>query len=292
MRYQITHTTLYRYDRPVMLAPHVLRLRPRSDVTQMLYHCSLESHPQPLQQSETVDLDGNTLIKLWFPDQETTTFTVQARSELETWRTNPFDFLLEPWATQLPIDYPITLFSQLQPYLQGYGSFLSGSIDPIANQLAQEIWETTAGNTIAFLSELNQRIYQTCEYSIRETGEPLPPGMTWTKKVGACRDVSVLFMEVCRAVGLAARFVSGYEVGDPDATERHLHAWVEVYLPGAGWRGYDPTHGLAVSDRHIALVASAIPKQAAPITGSLKQGIGAQSEMEYQLEVKVTLERQ
>jgi transglutaminase-like putative cysteine protease len=90
-------------------------------------------------------------------------------------------------------------------------------------------------------------------------------------------------MEVCRAIGLAARFVSGYQEGDPDTTDRHLHAWAEVYLPGAGWRGYDPTHGLAVADGHIALVSSPFAQHTTPVAGTLKSGIGAQAKMSYQL---------
>jgi transglutaminase-like putative cysteine protease len=150
-------------------------------------------------------------------------------------------------------------------------------------QLAQEISPQVNGNTVAFLSELNQRIYQTCQHSIRETGSPLPAGITWTSQAGSCRDFTVLFMEVCRAIGLAARFVSGYQEGDLDSNDQHLHAWAEVYLPGAGWRGYDPTQGLAVADRHIALVASPIAQAAAPISGSFQQPGGVESVMAYQL---------
>jgi transglutaminase-like putative cysteine protease len=95
-------------------------------------------------------------------------------------------------------------------------------------------------------------------------------------------------MEVCRAVGLAARFVSGYQEGDPEARERDLHAWAEVYLPGAGWRGYDPTHGLAVSDRHISLVAAAVPSYAAPVSGavSAEGGKKVDSQLEAQILIK------
>ncbi|HEY9299906.1 MAG TPA: transglutaminase family protein, partial [Phormidium sp.] len=185
--------------------------------------------------------------------------------EVETFRENPFDYIIEPYALKLPIDYPTSLLTQLSPYLQRE---FPGNVDPIATQIAQEIWFATSGQTTIFLSKLNQHIYENCNYLVRETGEPLPAGITWNQKSGSCRDFVVLFMEVCRAVGLAARFVSGYQEGDLYQKERDLHAWVEVYLPGAGWRGYDPTHGLAVSDRHIALVASAFPNYTAPISGS------------------------
>lgn len=230
-----------------------------------------------------VELDGNALIKLWFPSELTESLHVEVVSQVETHLTNPFNYLLEPWAINLPIDYPASLLLQLQPYLGGQLLKYATSVDPVAAQLAQEIYHHVDGNTIAFLSELNQQIYTQCQYGIRETGSPLPAGITWTTKSGSCRDFAVLFIEVCRAIGLAARFVSGYQEGDLDSLDRHLHAWAEVYLPGAGWRGYDPTQGLAVADRHIALVASPVAQYASPIAGSFKQTGGVQAQITYQL---------
>ena len=204
-------------------------------------------------------------------------------SEVETHRNNPFEFLLEPWATKLPIDYPASLLFQLQPYFQRDG--LPATVDSVAAQLAQEVYQAVAGETVAFLSELNQRIHQNCEYTIRETGTPLPAGLTWTQKLGSCRDLSVLFMEACRALGLAARFVSGYQEGDSNQDKGDLHAWAEVYLPGAGWRGYDPTNGIAVADRHVTLVASTLPRYAAPVSGNF-QGGGTQLGMQYHVSIQ------
>lgn len=284
MRYQISHTLSYTYDRPVTLAPHQVRLLPRSDVTQAVRSYSLAVSPLPTQIIENVDLDGSSLLLLYFSDEPIESFTITVASEVETFRSNPFAFLLEPWATHLPIDYPMSLLAQLQPYLAAQGQGFA-ALDPIAVQLAQEIFHSTDGNVVAFLTALNQQIYENCVYVIRETGDPFPPGITWTKQAGSCRDLAVLFMEVCRAVGLAARFVSGYHEGDSDWTDRHLHAWVEVYLPGAGWRGYDPTQALAVGDRYIPLTASPYSRNAAPVAGALKTGIGAQAEMSYKLDI-------
>ena len=232
------------------------------------------------------DLDGNTLVKLWFKSNQTEALIVQVLSQVETHRTNPFDYVPEAWATRLSIDYPSSLLLQLQPYLGGQQVPYGASVDPIALQFAQEIAQVVDGNTISFLGELNQRIYKGCQYMIRETGEPLPPGVTWTTRSGTCRDFAVLFVETCRAIGLAARFVSGYQEGDSNSNDRHLHAWAEVYLPGGGWRGYDPTQGLAVADRHIALVASPLSSYAAPISGAFKQANGARSTMSYQLTIQ------
>ena len=220
--------------------------------------------PQPKGSSDFVDLDGSNLIKLWF-SQPTQKLSIQTLSKVETSCINPFEYLLEPWATTLPLDYPSSLLKQLEPYLQPY-SFVP---DSTALELAQDIAIATRQNTLNFLFELNQRIYNDCNYIVRDTGEPFPAGVTWRNKQGSCRDYAVLFMEVCRAVGIAARFVSGYQEGDTEQQSQDLHAWVEVYLPGAGWRGYDPTLGLVISDRHIPLAASAIPKYAAAVEGTV-----------------------
>jgi transglutaminase-like putative cysteine protease len=280
--YQISHTTTYTYDRPIVLLPHTIRLRPRCDVMQSVRQFSLEVTPKPSQLSEAIDLDGNAVLKVWFSDEPTSCFRVQSGFHVSTHCANPFNYLLEPWALHLPFDYPASLLAQLQPYLGGAGAY-STALDPVAVQLAQDIALATHGHVPGFLSELNQQIYQTCQHYIRETGDPLPPGVTWNSKAGSCRDMALLFMEACRSVGLATRFVSGYQEGDPDWEHRHLHAWIEVYLPGAGWRGYDPTQGTAVADRHIALVASSNSRYTTPVSGSIK-GV-AQAKMDYHITI-------
>lgn len=290
MRYFITHRIHYTYARPVGLRHHLLQLRPRCDVTQTLHHFALEITPASTALYESVDLDGNASFKAVFADLETPELIIEATSEVETCRTNAFNYLVEPWATTLPLDYPAALWQRLQPYLSGQlTGGLTSAIDPVAAQLAQDLWLETSGNVGTFLTQLNQRIYQSCGYTLRETGNAYPPGVTWTQKSGSCRDYAVLFMEVCRAVGLASRFVSGYQEGDVDSEDRHLHAWAEVYLPGAGWRGYDPTHGLAVADRHIALVATPTAQNSAPVIGELQQK-GVSSEMTYTLKIKFVSE--
>ncbi|XWK86405.1 MAG: transglutaminase family protein [Phormidium sp.] len=264
MLYHIAHTTTYKYQQAVTLTPHTIKLIPRNDAGQKVHQLSLEIDPKPTGICYNDDLEGNVVLQTWF-NESTEYLKIKVSSQVETFRKNPFDYILEPFALKLPIDYSASLLTQLYPYLQ---RLYPGNIDPIAAQLAQEILVASSHQTTTFVNKLNQQIYESCQYVIREIGDPLPAGITWQEKSGSCRDFAVLFMEVCRAVGLAARFVSGYQEGDSDQIERDLHAWVEVYLPGAGWRGYDPTHGLAVSDRHIPLVASAFPNYTAPISGS------------------------
>lgn len=289
MLFAVDHTTAYTYSQPVILEPHLLRLCPRSDATQRLECLDISVQPEPLQRSPLVDLDGNATVKLWFAPDFTTQLTVTVRSRVETLCTNPFQYLLEPWALSLPIDYPTSLFAQLQPYLWGpaWGSKLG--IDAAVVTLAQDISSTVQGNVSQFLTVLNQQIHDTCQYIVRDTGAPFPAGYTWSHRQGSCRDLAVLFMEACRAVGLAARFVSGYQclTDTPTHQDFQLHAWAEVYLPGAGWRGFDPTQRAgAVGDRYIALAASAHPPYTAPLLGSVNQASGVQSQMTHTLKVQ------
>jgi transglutaminase-like putative cysteine protease len=288
VRYRISHLTTYTYSQAVTLAPHIIRLRPRASGDQAVEFFQLQVDPLPLGMTQILDAEGNAILRLWWEEQPTSHLQLQSDFQVVTYRTNPFNYLLEPWATRLPLDYPASLLSYLQPYLTGH-SIAGMPPDPLATQLGQELAHTVEHNPVMFLSELNQRIYRQCQAVVRETGLPLPPHLTWTQQSGSCRDLAALFMAVCRSVGLACRFVSGYQEGDIDTLDRHLHAWVEVYLPGAGWCGYDPTQGLAVSDRHIPLVASAWPEQAAPVSGF--RGGGARSVIQYQITLQTLTEQ-
>jgi len=283
--FHLQHALRYRYAQPVILQPQVVRLRPRSDALQTLQTFQLEIDPEPLQVAALVDLDGNAIAQLSF-DRPTDRLTIQATSVVETHCLNPFAYQLEPWALRLPPNYPQELAQQLHPYLQAPELAADGS----AAQLAQEVYQAVEGDTGMFVTTLNQRLYQDCETLIRATGEPWPPGLTWRQRRGSCRDLAVLYLAACRSVGLAARFVSGYQEGDPDQEHRDLHAWVEVYLPGGGWRGFDPTHGLAVADRHVALAASAIARYAAPSPGGWMplSGGAVSSHLEAEIQLTVT----
>ncbi|MEN9207236.1 MAG: transglutaminase family protein [Gloeomargarita sp. GMQP_bins_120] len=261
MRYHIRHRLHYRYPQPVRLSPQVVRLHPRSDCTQTVEHYNLQTDPPPQHSYVNIALDGST-EQVFIPPAGVTDWHITMETVVRTHRQNPFDFLLEPWAVTLPLDYPARLRQELQPYLVQ-------DPDPAATALAQELWLASDAQVVPFLWQLNQTIYSKCTHIIRPTGAAWPAGLTWQRREGACRDLTVLFIAVCRAMGLAARFVSGYHEGDPDWPHRHLHAWAEVYLPGAGWRGYDPTHGLAVNDRYVALTARPHPQDTLPVTGQV-----------------------
>lgn len=229
-----------------------------------------------------MDLNGNPALKVWF-HSPTSSVQIRTLAQVITHGSNPYNFLLHPWATRIPIDYPTSLLSQLQPFLQ---PGLPTGTDPVLGQLVYPILDRVAGDTVSFLTELNQHIHQSCRYLIRESGDPWSAALTWSQKAGSCRDLAVLLMECCRAVGLAARFVSGYTAQADDTGSHHLHAWTEVYLPGAGWRGYDPTQGWAVADQHVALAASPLPRYVAPIVGSFTPG-HVQASLDYRLQIQV-----
>ncbi len=279
MRYSITHTTTYTYSEPVALQAHTLRLCPRSDSWQTLDNFQLQITPTPLQTSDYTDLDGNRLIKVWFDPRPSDRLEIVTNSQITTHQINPFSYLAESYAINLPIDYPSSLATQLQSYLRP-----SVAIDPVAMEIAQDLAVEAEDKIATFLMLLNRKINTYCHYAVRATGRSLPPGFTWRSRSGTCRDFTLLFMEVCRAAGLAARFASGYQEGDVAAGEHYLHAWAEVYLPGAGWRGYDPTLGIVVSDRHIALVSSVEPSYTAPVSGGFRP-VMTRSTMDYQLKL-------
>jgi len=257
LRYHISHTTRYLYPQPIKLGPQTVRLRPRSDGSQHLQQFSVTILPQPDKLSEILDMEGNVCLRLWFPDTEITELKIH-------------------------VEYPRAIAAHLAPYFQ---PALATQSSPQVVDLAQTLLHDVQSNVGLFLSQLTQTIYQEFQYFHRPDGDPQPAGITMRQQAGSCRDFAVLFMEACQAVGLAARFVSGYQEGDEEQESRELHAWPEVYIPGGGWRGFDPTHGLAVSDRHVPLAAAAHPKNAAPVSGTLQPGYFAQSTLEYEIQL-------
>jgi transglutaminase-like putative cysteine protease len=277
MELHIVHHTHYQYGREVCLGPHLLRLCPRADAAQSLAAFTYQVDPLPIGVASNIDLDGNHTLQLWFEAQPTTHLHITTQALVHTQRDNPYDFILAPWATQLPIDYPHSLAQQLAPYQQAV-------TDPIVHNLARHCYEAAQGQTMAFVQHLNDTIYNHCHYGQRESGPPLLPGTTWQRQQGSCRDLATLHMAACRAMGLATRFVSGYERGHPSA-ENQLHAWVEVYLPGGGWRGWDPTLGLAVAQDHVAVAASAYPAYTMPVVGEVI-GSPAGTQLTYQVTVQ------
>jgi transglutaminase-like putative cysteine protease len=277
MRFQIDHHTRYEYTTPVALGPQTVRLRPRPDGSVRELGWELCLDPKPRTRSDQLDAEGNLVSRLWFVG-ETRHLDIAIALSAQTVRNNAFDFIPELGANRLPIDYAPAEASALAPY-RG-----QGQADHPVQALRVRIEAASDGSPTGFLLGLNQWIFTQIKREIRDQGAAQTPAQTLRLGRGACRDQTVLFVAVARAAGLASRFVSGYQ--DKSAMEtgtRYLHAWPEVYLPGGGWRGFDPTRGIAVADSHVPVAASANPQGAAPVEGSYYGS--ARSAMSFRLNI-------
>jgi uncharacterized protein (DUF2126 family)/transglutaminase-like putative cysteine protease len=271
----LSHRTSYRYDRPVALAPHIIRLRPAPHCRTPILSYSLKVAPQRHFINWQQDPFGNYLARLVFPDKtRDLVIDVDLTAELSVF--NPFDFFLEPSAETFPFAYEAGLKQELAPYLERLpaGPRLRDFLGAIDRDPVR---------TIDFLVDLNRRLAGDITYIIRLEPGIHTPEETLASGSGSCRDTGWLLVQVLRHLGLAARFVSGYLIqltpdvksldGPSGATSdfTDLHAWAEVYLPGAGWIGLDPTSGLLAGEGHIPLAATPGPVSAAPVTGAVDE---------------------
>ncbi len=273
MKYQIHHQTHYTYSKPVFLEPHIVRLKPPSNGSQQRVDYTLDVIPSPAGMSEGDDPSGNDFTKIWF-DEFHETLELSTSVMAETSRNNPFDYLPEPYASIIPIQFEHDELDHLNPFLKRP---VTSDLDPV-EALAERLAIKVEHETLIFLDVLNRHLYDTTKVIVREEGAPHPPSKTLESREGACRDLTVLFIDACRSLGIPARYVSGYQERDSNQTLRYLHAWAEVYIPGGGWRGYDPTQGLVVADRHITLTATPEPAETLPVQGTFR-GTQATSHM-------------
>jgi uncharacterized protein (DUF2126 family)/transglutaminase-like putative cysteine protease len=268
------HLTRYRYDRPVALAPQIIRLRPAPHCRTRIEGYSLKVTPAQHFVNWQQDPNGNWLARFVFPEK-TREFTITVDLIADMAVVNPFDFLVEPFAEIFPFAYPPEFAEELAPYLDAEpaGPQLSGLLASIPRDHK---------NTVDFLVDLNQRVQREIRYLVRtETGVQTPE-QTLAERTGSCRDSAWLQVQILRHLGLAARFVSGYLIQlRPDVPPLHgsagatqdfgdLHAWAEVYVPGAGWIGLDATSGLLCAEGHLPLAAAPHFRAAAPISGSVE----------------------
>ena len=280
MFFSVSHQTRYQFSGPVFLEPHLLRLCPRTDSGQKLLSFELAIVPQPAGFSDITDVEGNIARWAWF-NGTTQNLDIRMQSQVQTIREHPYDYILTSPSFQAhPFQYPEKLVPSLQVYLDPGAGLGAEAV----RNLTAVLLERSGSDIFGFLNGLNGYLYENWQVVDREEGAPLPPEMTIQKKEVSCRDLALLFMAVCRNAGIASRFVSGYQEGDPDTENRQLHAWAEVFIPGGGWRGYDPTHGLAVADRHIVLAASHLPQGASPCTGTFR-GTGARAAMTFAIHI-------
>ena len=275
IRVALHHKTSYRYDRLINLSPHEVRLRPaahaRTPVLAYSFNVTPEQHFINWQQ----DPYGNYIARLVFPEKtDTLEFTVDLVVDMTV--INPFDFFLEKYAEEFPFAYETTLQFELTPYLatDPAGPMLAAWIASMEAELLKEKVRTQD-----FLVNLNRRVQGDIKYLLRMEPGVQTPEETLEKGSGSCRDSAYLLVQILRHIGLAARFVSGYLIqltadiaaldgpSGPTADFTDLHAWAEVYVPGAGWIGLDPTSGLLAGEGHIPLACTAQTSSAAPVTG-------------------------
>ncbi|MHC1788723.1 transglutaminase family protein [Solidesulfovibrio sp.] len=282
MIYRITHRTRYDYGRRVFLEPHQVRLVPRGDACQRLLAFAAAVTPEPAGRTLVTDVLGNTALVVWFSGT-TDHFAVTTEALVETVRVNPFDYLVEAPRAVLPM-----------PLDRAEAAVAGACLLPVAGEcrrtlaLAETLCRHGARAPQDFALALLGWISDNLRTSVRHEPGILDPDAVLEAGEASCRDLTVLFLAACRHVGIPARFASGYHEGDPDSDERDLHAWAELYLPGGGWRGFDPSLGLAVADRHIVLAASPQPDDAAPVSGSFR-GDGATARLTHNIRLEVSL---
>jgi uncharacterized protein (DUF2126 family) len=283
----LNHVTHYRYDRPVTLSPQVVRLRPAPHCRTPILSYSLRIEPAGHFINWMQDPFANHLARLVFPEK-TTEFKVTVDLVAEMAVYNPFDFFLEPEAETYPFDYEPELAHDLAPYR------IKGELTPLLKTFVDSV-SRKEQRTIDFLVGLNQRLQHEIKYLIRMEPGVQTPEVTLGNGSGSCRDTGWLMVQILRHMGLAARFVSGYLIqlrpdvkalDGPSGTEvdfTDLHAWCEVFLPGAGWIGLDPTSGLMAGEGHIPVACTPEPSTAAPVSGEVEK-----SEVEFSHEMGVT----
>lgn len=268
----IKHSTSYKYDKAIGMSPQVIRLRPAPHTRTPILAYSLKISPENHFINWQQDPFGNYLARVVFPDK-VTEFKVDVEVVAEMKVINPFDFFVEEYASKFPFNYDKLLKDELSPYLE-----VSESGDLLLKWV-EEIKKFFGQNIVDFLVSINSKLYGDVNYTIRLEPGIQTPEETLGKALGSCRDSAWVLVQALRHIGLAARFVSGYLVqlkpdkksidgpSGPEEDFTDLHAWCEVYIPGAGWIGLDATSGLFAGEGHIPLCCTPNPSSASPITG-------------------------
>lgn len=280
-RIRIQHDTIYEYSEPVGFGPHKLMIRPRSGHDIRIEHSDLRISPEATVKWRR-DIYGNSV--------GTATFTEPSRSLsicseiiLQHFEAEPLDFLVDEHAVNWPFQFDPMERVDLAPFQ----TLCFPSDGPTLQAWLEQFWRPgQIIETYALLDNMNKTIVREFQYRMREEPGVQRPAETLALKAGSCRDFANLFIEACRYFGLPARFVSGY-LHCPETVQGHgsTHAWSEVYLPGAGWKGFDNTSGNVVGQDHIAVAVCRHPEDAPPVSGCLLGSGGGTSTLKVKVDV-------
>jgi len=266
VKISISHNTIYSYNKPVALSPHFLRLIPAAHSKTKITNYSLKILPVTNIIHRLEDPFGNSAARVDFQGLVTKLdICVEMNAEIEL--VNPFDFFVDEYAVNFPFKYSDRYEKFLLPYLETRDG------DAILSKWVQQIDKST-NNTISFIAMINTQLYNDIAYNVRLQPGVQTPGESLERKTGSCRDTAWLLVQIFRSLKMAARFVSGYlvQLADVDTVDTvdtvGLHAWAEVYIPGAGWIGLDPSSGLFAAKGYIPLACTPDFEDAAVITGT------------------------
>lgn len=279
MRFTIIHETTYEFSSEVFLEPHYLRFKPNNTIHIELESFKLNIIPSPSGLTEHIDAENNLVHLCWFEGLHK---KVMIKSELllNSMEYNPFDFILYPGEyLNLPFLYDGELQEILQPSLTGE------PVDTSLLDFGRKVMDESNANTLTFLANLTRTIHSDFNLVIRELGGPNTADKTFNAKIGSCRDLAWMQIVLLRHMGFAARFVSGYYFLPLENADFELHAWIEVFLPGAGWIGFDPSHGIAAGNTHIPVASSSKPENTMAVSGTIRGD--AKSTLNTKLTIKV-----
>tara|TARA_R110002012_G_scaffold125408_2_gene276844 strand:- start:6909 stop:7751 length:843 start_codon:yes stop_codon:yes gene_type:complete len=280
MNYKIIHETTYLFDGDVFLEPHYLRFRPKQTPFIDVTHFSISLKSAPQGHSIIEDEEHNTIDFCWF-EKLTNRLTIHVESYLETKDHNPFNFIIHPDSfNTLPFTYSEHQYQIL------FASLQKQALNQELLDYANTILNAAQCNTVAFVTNLTTQIHQDFIVEYRESGPPMSPNQTFKLKRGSCRDLTWMQINILRNHGIAARFVSGYFYFDMEKPIYELHAWVEVFIPGTGWLGFDPSHGVLTGNTHFSVASSAIAENTMPVSG------GIRGSATTQLLTQLTIEKQ
>ncbi len=266
MRLKIHHTTAYNFSENVFLEPHYLNFKPLQRPYYQLKEFHLNFEPNPTGYSERLDAENNPVFQVWVVEL-TDHFKIEAKIILDIHADvySPLKFIIDPWQTmkQGGLNYFKTTNTFLTPYL-------NTAHFPELDLFTKSIFKDKNGDVVAGLFELLDQIYRNWKHEKIDEETELNPDVCFNRKSGSCRDLAWMVITMLRMQGIACRFVSGYAYSDELEEGHELHAWVEVFLPGAGWVGIDPSLGLFTNEFYVPVASSFDPANTMPVIGSYR----------------------